>query len=862
MRYTKDILLDYINDHSEDFNEGIITIDLANRLNMQRSNVSALLNTLTREGKLLKEETRPVKYWLASEKQQELSAFKYLVGNDNILKNIVSLSKASLVYPEHRLASLIVGSSGTGKSYLAQLMYRFATEEGILSGKEKFKKINCRHLILSDKKTAATQLSDLLNQASKDFVFIDHLEVLDLEARDIVLSKIDQQNRIFSLVCAMDYEADNGLYDFITSKFPVVLKLPSLSERSLSERLELITHFFKNEAARLGKDIHLNAEILRDLLLYNCENNIKELKKDIRIACATAYLRDFEVKTKNLTLYLQDFTANVRKGFIFYPDFRDEIEHLISQKFNYTFTAEGLSQSETSKRYDKSIYQVIDDRVLSLRNEGRSKNEVHTIVSEELDEQFKEIGKKNNLDKNALIKVVGEEFVTETEKFIQQCEILLNQKYSTDLLSAIVLHLWAAVERKFETPLPTLAASQSVTDYPELWQLACSFISYLNQTFAWQLREDEANSLTLLIAQFYEKEKSSNTVQVLIAMHGNATATSISRVVTSLIRTSSIYAYDLNLDKDLRVVYEELKFQILNIEQGKGILLLYDMGSIKTMAETISQETGIQIKAIEIPVTLVALESVRMIDGSVSLKELHQNVTALIEQGFHFNTHLYNRATHHQVILTLCVSGKGAALSMKDYIDKNLDTTNLDIIPMAGSDKIYLRKKIKEISQLHKIIAIVGTYNPKINGYRFISASQLYGSSTEQLAQLFYKDKVMSEGSMDYSEIYKYLKEQQPSINISRVKEVLPRVVRKIKKLEEGFTQSQEVGLFVHMACLISHLQQGRSYPELPNVDTIIAKHKRLYHQLREICFEIECEFEIEIPEAEYASMIRTIKEI
>ena len=34
--------------------------------------------------------------------------------------------------------------------------------------------------------------------------------------------------------------------------------------------------------------------------------------------------------------------------------------------------------------------------------------------------------------------------------------------------------------------------------------------------------------------------------------------------------------------------YEDLKEQIIKIDQGKGIILIYDMGSIRTMAESIA----------------------------------------------------------------------------------------------------------------------------------------------------------------------------------------------------------------------------------------------------------------------------------
>ena len=50
--------------------------------------------------------------------------------------------------------------------------------------------------------------------------------------------------------------------------------------------------------------------------------------------------------------------------------------------------------------------------------------------------------------------------------------------------------------------------------------------------------------------------------------------------------------------------------------------MLYDMGSLKHMAEMISLETGIIIKSYCIPATLIALDSSRKVGFQDSLKRL------------------------------------------------------------------------------------------------------------------------------------------------------------------------------------------------------------------------------------------------
>mgnify|MGYP000054894019 FL=1 len=75
--------------------------------------------------------------------------------------------------------------------------------------------------------------------------------------------------------------------------------------------------------------------------------------------------------------------------------------------------------------------------------------------------------------------------------------------------------------------------------------------------------------------------------------------------------SNSVYSYDLLLEKKMQMAYEEMKSLIEKINRGKGVLLIYDMGSVKTMGKLISKETGIDIRFIAAPSTMIALETVK-----------------------------------------------------------------------------------------------------------------------------------------------------------------------------------------------------------------------------------------------------------
>ena len=89
--------------------EGVSTQYLSKRLDMQRTNISAILNALVKEGVVEKRGGRPVLYRVAKNqiKQEEESCFGELVGYEGSLKRSVQLAKAAVLYPQHSLHCLI-----------------------------------------------------------------------------------------------------------------------------------------------------------------------------------------------------------------------------------------------------------------------------------------------------------------------------------------------------------------------------------------------------------------------------------------------------------------------------------------------------------------------------------------------------------------------------------------------------------------------------------------------------------------------------------------------------------------------------------------------------------------------------------
>lgn len=110
-------------------NEGVTTEELSGFVELQRSNVSALLNQLVKEGKVEKIKGKPVHFRLVTKETNK--NFESLIGYDSSLKNAIETAKASILYPKQLTNVLVLGKDGCGKSTFVQAMYDFAVKNDI-----------------------------------------------------------------------------------------------------------------------------------------------------------------------------------------------------------------------------------------------------------------------------------------------------------------------------------------------------------------------------------------------------------------------------------------------------------------------------------------------------------------------------------------------------------------------------------------------------------------------------------------------------------------------------------------------------------------------------------------------------------
>ena len=95
------------------------------------------------------------------------------------------------------------------------------------------------------------------------------------------------------------------------------------------------------------------------------------------------------------------------------------------------------------------------------------------------------------------------------------------------------------------------------------------FASAMEKELGVPMSIDEAVLLTLFLCEGNETHKAEDGPVVLIAMHGDSTASSVADVVNSLAGCGNTYAYDMPLDKDMQQACDELKAMIQELDRSQ-----------------------------------------------------------------------------------------------------------------------------------------------------------------------------------------------------------------------------------------------------------------------------------------------------
>ncbi|MDO4943217.1 MAG: PRD domain-containing protein [Lachnospiraceae bacterium] len=832
---------------------------LSQKLGMQRTNLSSILNQLVKEGKLIKENGRPVMYQFADPSSQGEQVFEQLIGYDQSLKEAVSIAKAAVLYPKGKSNILLTAERGCGARFFAEIVFQFAVKSGVVRSNVNLLSLNCKDYKdnpdFRRKKIFGSETeAGLLKQSEGGIFLIKNINMLpEYERRQLFTSKERGM-----LICGIEPLIDQEIYESLKANTEFEIKIPLLNQRPLGERFQLIQKFFMEESEDIGKNPETNANILRALLLYEAQENIVSLKKDIHTGCVNCYARERQGKRKFIEMVLSDFPKHIRKGMIYYKVHKDEMDELVSDEYIYAFTDKTMLKKQAQKDdTDRNIYQAIDAKKRQYKKQQMDEEEIDVYVSAHLEEDFLQY--YNGLvekiaTREKLENIVSQKLIGQTEHFLKLAATTLHTSYDEKMLCALCMHINACLIRKdTKQRISNEEIGEIIASNPKEYELAKEFIKSIEIYFQIQMKVDEIVFLILFLNHGREKRKPQ--VVTLIAMHGDETASALAQTVYALSEEENVYAFDLALDKNMKDAYEELKQVIMEIHQGRGIIFIYDMGSLRTMAESIAVETDISIRYVEAPVTLMGIACSNKAGENEDLDDIYD----YLQENFRDTRYDRDYDGKNRMIVIASQDYDEAAL-IQNYITEKMEWNHIKIKTVVTNHEGYLFNTLDKLSNEGIITAIVGTYNPLLAQYRFIDAKRLM--ETEKISLEEYLQLQETEDETGITEAYEYLAGNFPDLNMAKIEVFLTDFIQQAEYLFDlKLDENKKIGLIIHIVCLLDRMQKKYTPSVSFIASSIIKKHGEMVHEVKKILEPLEKEFNVYINDTEIATIISIIRE-
>ncbi|HHD2751802.1 TPA: sigma 54-interacting transcriptional regulator [Clostridium perfringens] len=890
---------------------GVTASEVGEYLNLDRANVSRYLNKLYKENKIKKIEGRPVLYKLGKD-EEEIEKDIKIIENDkepqeeklgieveNSLDNLVGANqslqipiqqaKAAILYPPSGLHTLILGETGVGKSMFAEAMYSFAKESHVLNENSPFIRFNCAdyadnpQLVIAQifgvKKGAFTgadrDKDGLLKKANGGILFLDEIHRLSPQGQEMLFTFIDkgvfrplgetdkQEEVRVQIIAATTEDPKSYLLQTFTRRIPMTIVLPPLRERTIKERYELLEEFIKAESLRLKSSIYINKNALISFLLYDCSNNIGQLKSDIQLSCAKAFLNYKFNKKKYIIIEQSDLQATVKKGIMKLKENREEINRLFDGvedvlRFSYKENLNNKNLSSEKKEEGESFYETIENKIDNLKDKGVKEEEITDILNVDIEEYFRKYMKnlKGNFRKDEILKIVDSRIVEIVEKILAYASEKLDREYDDKVYYGLALHLQGSIERIINGNKIYHPKLNSIrADYNKEFIVAMDVVKMIEDEFGVQVSLDEIGYITMFLAADSDtvNKKDNRKVGVLVIMHGTSTASSMAEVANTLIGENHVEALDMPLSMKAEDMFENVKKKTKEIDRGKGVLILADMGSLVNFGEILKEELNIKIKTVDMVSTLSVIEAGRKALSGRDLESIYQSCIDINKYGVRSDKTEEDKK--EIAIVTTCFTGEGSAERLKKIIGEKLhNIDNVNIIPLDILDKEKFFKKLESVRRDYIVSAIVGTVNMFVEDIPFISAAEIFtDKGIERL------DDIVDRES-DFNKVCESLKTQIKDINCYNLVNDIRTFINNVENsLDMKVEPAAEIGILMHISFLVDKLRKNGKETMFNGLNEYRAKHNKEFIMVKRALKIIEVDYSINIGDNEIAYIIKMI---
>lgn len=661
---------------------------IADELKLARYNVSRDLNKLAEEGQVLKFSGRPVCF-LAKElieryvgKKDEIGTgmtleemrkllnkyssdhlndypFTELIGYNGSLENAIRQAKAALLYPPFGLHSILTGPSGSGKTTFARFMYQYAKHAGKLQIDAPYVIFNCadysnnQHLLLDHlfghvkhAFTGADSDKDgLISAANNGILFLDEIHRLPPEGQEMLFSIMDRGEyyrlgessnprkvRVL-IIGATTEEFEGNILTTFLRRIPLKISMPSIKERGLAEKIKLIYFCFKQEAQKIERKLQVNADVIRFFIQYNPVGNIGQMKNDIQLLCANALVDSISINSELIQVKLSHLSTYLIDQFYYAhssetnSELREKLKFLQIDEFIFAPEEESGDDPFLLVDEEESVsYEVLETYHKYL--DGKSSlSPLKSIIHG----KARELAEKQGNQQQAIFKIVSRKNYEVTVNILKSIASRERYHLEESNIKSLALHLDTLIEKItegysfrdnsfLEHKRPNELAMEKEIGVAEQ---ICREIS--NQLEV-QLPESEKYFISLYLKAMNEKY-TEKKIGVLILMHGTSAATDLANTANQLLNVDHAVGLNMPLSQSVGDTLEKATELIKQVDQGKGVVILSDMGSLNMFGDIITKKTGIPTKTIKMVTTPMVIEATRKsLLPKMSITELSEDI--------------------------------------------------------------------------------------------------------------------------------------------------------------------------------------------------------------------------------------------